>query len=206
VSYTDYGYANSGPTGTAEEIYRAVEKLLESSLDADARVLDLGCGNGYFAHRLAGKGFSVVGMDASASGIEVASKAYTEVPFFCGNASALLQSGQAPFDVVVSVEVIEHCPSSQEFCADLAACLKPGGSAIITTPYHGYIKNVLIALLAKSDSHYNPLWEGGHIKFFSTQTITTALQSAGLTVQSVAYVGRVPWLAKSMVVHAIKPR
>lgn len=205
MSYADYGYSSAEGSGTAEVIYAAVERLLSLNAVANARVLDLGCGNGRFARRLAGLGYRAHGVDTSASGIAIASKSDPAVPFFCGTAAALLQSGEPPFDAVVSVEVIEHCPSTQDFCNELASCLRPGGSAIVTTPYHGYLKNLVIAALGKHDSHYNPLWDGGHLKFFSMRTIRRALQDAGLRVISIDRVGRLPLLAKSMVVYAVKP-
>jgi hypothetical protein len=37
---------------------------------------------------------------------------------------------------------------------------------IITTPYHGYLKNIALSVSVKFDHHVNPLWDGGHIKFF----------------------------------------
>ena len=73
---------------------------------------------------------------------------------------------------------------------------------MLTTPYHGYLKNLAIALTGRWDSHHDPLWEGGHIKFFSPATITRLLAGAGFAVQSIERVGRVPMLAKSMVVTA----
>ncbi len=205
MSYEDYGYSVAGVSGSAAEIYAAVVRLLETHVVAGARLLDLGCGNGHFTQSLVNKGFQASGVDKSSTGIAVAKKSHPDVAFVCGTAETMLQSGQPLFDAVVSIEVIEHCPSTSQFCAELVGCLRPGGSVIVTTPYHGYIKNLVIAVLGMHDRHFNPLWDGGHIKFFSVRTLTKALQNAGLRVASARLVGRVPLLAKSMVVHAIKP-
>lgn len=204
MSLQDYGYSTSGSTGTSEIIYLEVERLLQKHVVPNARVLDLGCGNGYLSNRLTKLGYRVVGVDASASGIAVANRAYPGISFVCGTTDAFLSSGEPCFDAVVSVEVIEHCPSVSTFCSELAACVRHGGVAIVTTPYHGYLKNLLIALLNRHDSHFNPLWEGGHLKFFSVSTLAHALRSAGLQLMATRYVGRVPWLAKSMVAFATK--
>ncbi|MGE3972400.1 MAG: class I SAM-dependent methyltransferase [Porticoccaceae bacterium] len=205
MSFADYGYVSAEPTGTDMAIYRAVEALLRANVERGARVLDLGCGNGLFTKQLANHGYRCLGLDTSASGIVVASQAHPDVQFSCGDSESLLHSGQASFDAVVSVEVIEHCPSTSDFCLDIARSLRPGGSAIITTPYHGYVKNLLIALLGMGDRHYNPLWDGGHIKFFSPKTLTRALEKAGMQVCSLTRVGRLPMIAKSMVIHAKLP-
>jgi 2-polyprenyl-6-hydroxyphenyl methylase/3-demethylubiquinone-9 3-methyltransferase len=205
MTFADYGYTSADATGTSADIYQAVERLLRANIEPGARVLDLGCGNGIFTKHLVNNGFCSFGVDTSASGIAVASKAHPGVPFFCGDIESLLRSGQPTFDAVVSVEVIEHCPSTSDFCLSIAHSLRPGGTAIVTTPYHGYVKNLLIALLGMGDRHYNPLWDGGHIKFFSPTTLTRALEQAGMQVCSISRVGRLPMIAKSMVIHAKKP-
>lgn len=200
----DYGYREAGPTGTAEEICAAVLRTLVPSIPTASRVLDLGCGNGYFTQRLVEAGYSATGVDTSASGIAIAQASYPQAKFFCGLSDELIDQGESPFDAVVSIEVIEHCPSVSSFCKGLARSIKPGGLGIVTTPYHGYIKNLAIALLGKGDAHYNPLWEGGHIKFFSPKTLTEAMHAARLNVLGIDYVGRVPVLAKSMVMSVQK--
>ena len=105
----------------------------------------------------------------------------------------------------LDVEVVEHCVSPKTFAACAAGLLRPGGLLVLTTPYHGYLKNLAIALTGRWDSHHDPLWEGGHVKFFSPATITRLLAGAGFAVQSIERVGRVQVLAKSMVVTAVAP-
>ncbi len=82
--------------------------------------------------------------------------------------------------------------------------LKPGGIPILSTPYHGYLKNLALAISGKMDQHFTALWEGGHIKFFSIATLSTLLRKEGLKVLELYRVGRVPPLAKSMVAVAEK--
>src|SRR5205823_87599 len=60
--------------------------------------------------------------------------------------------------------------------------LRPGGHLIISTPYHGYLKNLLLALTDKWDAHLNPFWDGGHIKFWSRKTLSQLLNEAGFRV------------------------
>jgi hypothetical protein len=49
------------------------------------------------------------------------------------------------------------------------------------------------------DSHFTALWPGGHIKFFSIQTLGQLLKDAGAKKIQFLRVGRVPALAKSMI-------
>ena len=83
--------------------------------------------------------------------------------------------------------------------------MKPGGSLIISTPYHGYIKNLAISVIGQWDRHFTVEWDGGHIKFFSQKTISKMASEAGFVGFDIQGVGRIPMLWKSMVVIARKP-
>ena len=102
------------------------------------------------------------------------------------------------FDVVISVEVIEHLFDPKQLIRSAKQCLKPGGTLILTTPYHGYWKNLALALSGKMDSHHTVLWDGGHIKFFSVPTLTQLLTTEGCTNIQFHFAGRFPYLWKSM--------
>ena len=77
--------------------------------------------------------------------------------------------------------------------------------AIISTPYHGYWKNLALALSGRMDAHFTALWDHGHIKFWSRRTLGDLLREAGFVDIRFWRVGRVPALAKSMIVMARKP-
>lgn len=197
---SQYAYDHADATGLDPLIQDAVVGLVESHAPAGCRVLDLGCGNGYFSGRLARLGFDVVGMDNSASGIEQAVRHHAPARFAvgdCQDPSSVASLGS--FDAVVSVEVIEHVPSTRAFVGTVSAALRPGGVAVITTPYHGWLKNVLVALLGRHDRHFDPLWEGGHLKFFSKAKLCSAFAKQGFELIAARRVGRVPVLAKSLV-------
>ena len=77
--------------------------------------------------------------------------------------------------------------------------------AIISTPYHGYLKNLMLALSGRLDAHFTALWDGGHIKFWSERTMRILLEGAGFEKIVFRGAGRIPLLAKSMIVTAMKP-
>ena len=104
----------------------------------------------------------------------------------------------------MALEVVEHCYYPRKLASALAALVRPGGLVILSTPYHGYWKNVVIGLLGGWDSHFTALWDHGHIKFWSIRTLSSLLAEAGLVVEQVARVGRIPPFAKSMVLVARK--
>ena len=80
-----------------------------------------------------------------------------------------------------------------------------GGVALITTPYHGYWKNLALALTGTMDDHFTALWTHGHIKFWSRGTLGQLLDEAGFENIRFHRVGRIPPLAKSMIAVAEKP-
>lgn len=80
-----------------------------------------------------------------------------------------------------------------------------GGTAIVSTPYHGYWKNLALAVTGRMDAHFTALWDHGHIKFWSIATLGELLREAGFVDIRFERVGRVPPLAKAMIAIAQKP-
>jgi 2-polyprenyl-3-methyl-5-hydroxy-6-metoxy-1,4-benzoquinol methylase len=163
------------------------------------RILDLGCGNGSLSHVLAQQGFEVTGIEESASGIALAAQSYPDCRFLQGSIYDLptAQLGEK-FDIVISAEVIEHLVYPRQIIKAAKDHLKPGGRLILTTPYHGYLKNLSLSLAGKMDQHFTALWEGGHIKFFSVATLSQLLTQEGCTDIKFKFAGRLPYLWKSM--------
>jgi 2-polyprenyl-6-hydroxyphenyl methylase/3-demethylubiquinone-9 3-methyltransferase len=166
-------------------------------------VVDVGCGTGAFTSHLANLGHEVVGMDSSPSGIEIARAAHPELTFI--HAPAEGAPPLPPFDVATSLEVVEHCFLPRDFARGVRALLKPGGRAIFSTPYHGYLKNLLIALAGRFDAHVDPLSDYGHIKFWSERTLRTLLTDSGFEPGRMIHAGRIPPLAKSLIAVASRP-
>lgn len=201
--YREFGWNTSGPLFYHKIICPQIERLLPED---GSPILDIGCGNGYFANYLLDKGYSVYGIDASQQGIEIANRSHPG-HFFTNDVSLTelpheLQN--IPFKTVISMEVIEHLYDPREFIFFIKKILNKhnGGFAIITTPYHGYLKNIFIALSGKTDFHFSALWVGGHIKFWSKKTIFTLLREAGFENMKFKGAGRFPYLWKHMIVTA----
>lgn len=169
-------------------------------------VLDLGCGNGSFTALLQRRNFLVVGCDASASGIALARRAHPRVDFFEHDVSnPLPASFEGAYDAVVSLEVVEHLMQPRNLVVRAYSALRPGGVLLMSTPYHGYLKNLSLALTNKFDEHWHPLRDFGHVKFFSRRTLSQLACEAGFSVRSVLRVGRIPAFACSMILVAVKP-
>ena len=81
-----------------------------------------------------------------------------------------------------------------------------GGLLVCSTPYHGYLKNVLISLANRWDRHHHTLRNLGHIKFFSVPTLTKLLTTAGFQEVQFRGAGGYPYLWKSMVFSGVRRR
>ncbi len=168
--------------------------------DVDAKkILDIGCGNGALAKYLIDRNINVVGMEPSESGIANARIILPNVKFYvlgCYDDPQKIEENN--FDAVISTEVIEHLYYPRELLRFAKAKLKPGGILILTTPYHGYIKNLILSIMGKWDAHHTSLWDGGHIKFWSKTTLTYLMEEEGFEVRRFVGCGRIPYIWKSM--------
>ena len=200
-NYTYY-YTNNRPRYHHAYLVSPLLEMLATLQEASQtklRVLDLGCGNGSLSHVIAEHGCEVVGIDTSAPGIAISRQSFPECQFIQADIydipdTDLLHS----FDVVLAIEVIEHLLYPKELAKNAKKCLKPGGKLIISTPYHGYLKNLALAVCGQLDKHFTVLWDNGHIKFFSVETLTKLLTSQGYTNIKFKFAGRCPYLWKSM--------
>ena len=164
------------------------------------KILDLGCGNGSFTQYLSQQGFEAVGIDPSESGIALAQKNFPDAKFIQGDIYNLpFDRLDHEFDYIISIDVIEHLYLPRIMPQVAKRCLKPNGKLIITTPYHGYLKNIVLSAAGKFDHHFNPLWDGGHIKFFSVKTLTELLQTERFQSIDFYFAGRLRWLWKDMI-------
>jgi 2-polyprenyl-3-methyl-5-hydroxy-6-metoxy-1,4-benzoquinol methylase len=200
-----YGWSSAqGPHSCNYLAPRVLELLAGLHIN---RVLDLGAGNGSLCGELAANGYDTVGVEFDAEGVTLARRAHPRVPFHrfgVQDDPAELMQREEPFDAVVSTEVIEHLFAPHLLPRYAAAALRPGGYLVISTPYHGYLKNLALSLAGAWDKHFTALWHGGHIKFWSERTLTQLLEANGFAVQRCIGVGRLPWLWKSMILIARK--
>lgn len=202
-AYTEFEWhgEGAGNSESGEKLTRVFVELVKK-LEGVRSICDLGCGNGHVTGRLAALGYQVTGVDASASGIQIAQNAYPGVEFVHALIDRELSLGQ--FDLVVSSDVIEHLYRPSDLLEAAVSQLKPGGQILLGTPYHGYLKNFILAVTGKMEAHFSALHDGGHIKFFSVNTLSQLVRAHGFDDLSFTFYGRAPWLWKNMICHARK--
>jgi len=203
-TYTEFQWSSTGP-GNGEsgvKLARTIIKLVTELSDVRT-ICDLGCGNGYITSRLSSLNYKTIGVDASESGVNIARTTYPEVVFLRSliDRSLRTTTGLSQIDLVISSDVIEHLYRPADLFEAALSLLKPKGHIVITTPYHGYLKNLALAITGKLDSHFSALDDGGHIKFFSVKTLSDLMERNGFDNLKFRFYGRSPWLWKNMICH-----
>jgi len=199
-------YAGPASSGCHEYILPTFFELCPQ-LDESTRVLDVGCGNGSVTAKVAERGCKVTGIDMSESGIRLARQNYPSTRFevLPADDRVLESLGEQPFDLVFSLEVIEHLYDVPSFVAGCFAATRSGGRFICSTPYHGYAKNMMISLLNEWDRHHTSGSQGEHIQFFSRKSLSRLLERVGFRNIEFRGAGRAPYLWKSMLILGVKP-
>ena len=163
--------------------------------------IDVGCGNGALTVKFCKFFNRSLGIDLSEDGIKFAKKYENEkIKFENESIENLIEKGRE-FDFVSAIEVIEHQYDPMDFLIKLSKITKKDGLVIISTPFHGYFKNLLISLLNLNDSHYTVLWKHGHIKFFSVKTFKKLVSTSKvpLEIKRISYSGRIYPFSNSMI-------
>ena len=100
------------------------------------RVLEIGCGRGAFSKYLLSCGADLVAADFSSSAIDIAKRLLADSPP-CDIRVADIQNipfGDNEFDLVISLETLEHVPDWKKGLSELVRVTKPDGQLVITTP------------------------------------------------------------------------
>ena len=181
-------------------IFYKIKKILDNFKQSDLSHLDVGCGNGALTKKLSQFFKSTYGIDTSKKGINFANikNNKSNTVFSCESIDDLLEKNRK-FQFVTSIEVIEHVYDPFHFIKGLYNITEENGYVLISTPYHGYFKNLLISLLNLNDRHYTVWWPHGHIKFFSIKTLTDLINRYDFKIESINFSGRFYPFSHSMI-------
>jgi 2-polyprenyl-3-methyl-5-hydroxy-6-metoxy-1,4-benzoquinol methylase len=158
-----------------------IAAVLQNSLPANARILDVGCGNGVISRHLGRLGFQVLGIDVSEKTIANA-KAATSLPnveFQQKSAEELVASG-ARYDAVICSEVLEHLTDPGALLKVLYASLKDDGRLIVTVPNGSGPRELFVT------RPYLRMREKNGFMWKTVNKLKNSLGYKGTTVQSAA--------------------
>jgi len=201
--YDDY-WSDAQPPPLLDPLTPRRRELLLRVLQREGarRVLDVGAGDGALMLWLAERGYDVEGLEISPNAVARARALDPTASLVVHGVEDLPWPVDAGgFDVVTSFEVIEHLLRPRALVQGAATALRPNGCFVFSTPFHGLLKNVALAVGA-FDSHYAV--EGPHIRFFTDRALKMLLEQCGFDLVETAHLGRVWGLWANVVVTARK--
>ncbi|OJT02898.1 Ubiquinone biosynthesis O-methyltransferase, mitochondrial [Trametes pubescens] len=174
-------------------------------------VVDVGCGGGLLSETLARLGGRTLGIDASSSNIGIASLHAAADPALAPSTSGtgnsgrggltfehtsvedlLAQRGPASFDIVCSMEVIEHVDNPRAFLTNCAALVKPGGHLFLSTIARTPLSYFLTIFAAEQVLRLVTPGTHTHSKYINPEEMTEFFLSTPLPPDDVAALDSAP--------------
>ena len=142
-----------------------------------ARILDIGCGKGFFLERCREKGISAEGIELNSSAAQIArSKGFDVHEEML---EVFQMENRERFDTVCLFQVLEHVADPMGVIRQALACVKPGGILIVGVPNAAGLMGKLTQVPANTPPH--------HVSRWSPKTIEAMASSFGLAVESMQY-------------------
>jgi 2-polyprenyl-6-hydroxyphenyl methylase/3-demethylubiquinone-9 3-methyltransferase len=169
------------------------------------RVLDVGCGEGQLTAAIADAGHDVLGVDVAEEPLRRARSHHA------GLAVRRVEPGggwplpDAGFDAVWAGETIEHVADTARWLSELRRVLRSGGSLILSTPAHGPLTRLALALSARRfGRHFDP--RADHLRFYTRHTLTALLEDFGFEQVELREAGGLPGARRTLLAGAVRSR
>lgn len=153
------------------------------------KILDFGCGKGKILSEM-----KMVNSKAEFYAVDVSKKAldFIKRKDLTTVLKKIDDGGKIPFkdnlfDFIIASDVLEHVYDTENAFAELSRTLKKNGKILISVPYNGLLKRVIIALFF-FDQIYEP--STPHIRSYTKNNILKYLNKNGIKMIKVGYYGR----------------
>lgn len=167
--YSAYSYDNHATISTST--LKSYSDLLDEMepFRSNNRLLDTGCGRGWFLVEAKKRGWEVYGTEYSDKAVELCEKNGINMKHGQLNA-ALFEAGY--FDVITSFEVIEHINNPLEDLAYISSFLRSGGLFYCTTPNFNSIMRYYLK------EKYNVIEYPEHLTYYTKKTLSAAIEKS----------------------------
>jgi 2-polyprenyl-3-methyl-5-hydroxy-6-metoxy-1,4-benzoquinol methylase len=167
-----------------------LKKRLPVTRDAE-KLIDIGCGTGAFSIGASLRGYKVLGLSWDERNQRVAKKR-AEI---CNAHSAEFEVLDVrylderddfleKYEIAICLEIIEHIINDKKLIKDIAACLKPGGRLLLTTPYLFYRP-----ITYGDMGPFSQVENGGHVRKGYTKAMLEELcEQAGIVLENIFFV------------------
>ena len=153
-------------------------------------LLDFGCGGGWFARRMADRGWKVIGMDFSEHAAAQVRERF-KLPVYVGSLPHPAVRPES-FDVINMGASLEHVPHPNRVLEAAVKALRPGGLLVASVPnFAGWVPRTF-------GTDWFSLDLPRHLLHFTPATLRRLLVAHGLVVEELRMLGRVSWLRRTL--------
>jgi SAM-dependent methyltransferase len=181
--------------------WRRRRALLLAEARPGERVLDLGCGAGRFVAALRQHGAEPVGVEIATAALERARANAPGADLRLAEADGPLPLEDGSVDLVWCSEVLEHIADTAHVLSEIRRVLRTGSRLLVTTPYHGRLRNLAITLV-RFEAHFDPL--GQHLRFYTRRSLRGTLEAFAFDDVRLSTFGGPPLLRQALVARAVR--
>ena len=193
------------PEGAEPEGFAVRRTFLLRHVAPGERVLDVGCGEGSFSAELHRAGARVVGVDVAREPLERASRLHPGLDLRLVDPDGEWDLELSSFDAVWAGEVIEHVADTTTWLSQVRSLLRPGGRLILSTPDHGPLTLMRMALSPRAfQTVMDP--RSDHLRFYNRRAISGLLSDLGFDSIRVSRAGGLPGARRHLLVLATRSR
>ncbi len=193
------------PVGSPPPELELRQRFLLNHVAAGEHVLDVGCGEGWFASELARAGVHVVGIDVAEEPLRRARERDPDLDLRLMEADGPWPMEDASLDAVWAGETIEHVADTVAWLSELRRVLRPGGRLLLSTPDHGRLRVLWLALSRRAfEAHFDP--RADHLRFYTRGSLTRLLGELGFQEVSVHAAAGPPGARRLLLSRAVRSR
>jgi 2-polyprenyl-6-hydroxyphenyl methylase/3-demethylubiquinone-9 3-methyltransferase len=170
-----------------------------------ARVLDVGCGEGWFTAALGRAGRTAVGVDVAREPLRRAHTREPELDLRLVPVEGPWPLEDVSFDAVWAGEVLEHVADTAAWLSEVRRVLRPGGALVLSTPAHGPLTRLRLGLSGQAfAAHFDP--RSDHLRFYTRRSLAALLADFRFELLAVRGLGGVPGARVTLLAAARRAR
>ncbi len=180
-------------------------RFLRARLPPGARVLDVGCGEGWFTAELTRAGHTAVGADVAAEPLRRARARTPELDLRQLPAAGEWPLRDSSFDAVWAGETLEHVTDTAGWLSEVRRVLRSGGELVLSTPAHQPLTRLALGLSGRAfAAHFDP--RSDHLRFYTRRTLVALLYDFGFEQIHTRAVGGLPGARRTLLAAARRRR
>ncbi len=199
------GVWEGAPEGVEPPLAQLRLRFLLRLLAPGKRVLDVGCGEGWFAAALSEAGFEVVGLDVAEEPLRRARRRHAGLDLRQVEPDAAWPLQDASFDAVWAGEAIEHVADTAAWLSEVRRVLRPHGTLALSTPAHDRLTRLRLGLQRGAfEARFDP--RADHLRFYTRSSLRDLLEDFRFEQVRICGAGGLPGARALMLASARRAR